>query len=47
MDYLGLKDLSRDFFESCAISFFSLRLLLHTCVQIFDVMGGDKKFFEN
>jgi hypothetical protein len=46
MDYLGLKDSSRDFLDNCAISFFRLRLVLHTCVQTFDVMGEGKIFWE-
>jgi hypothetical protein len=41
-----LKDSSRNFLENCAISFFHLRLVLHACVQIFDVMVG-VKFFGN
>jgi hypothetical protein len=27
--------------------FFHLRLVLYTCVQTFDVVGGDKKKFNN
>jgi hypothetical protein len=43
MDYFGSKDSSRDFTPSCVISFsFRLHLMLHACVQIFDVM--DEKF---
>ena len=44
MDKLGLKDSSRKLVASYAISFvISLYLILHTCVQIFDVieiLGG-------
>ena len=40
MDYLGLKDSSCKLVTSCAISFvISLYLILHTCVQTFDVTG--------
>ena len=40
IDKLGLKDLSRKLVASCAISFvISLYLILHACVQTFDVTG--------
>jgi hypothetical protein len=35
---------SRDFSENCTISFFYLRLVLHACVQTFDVMDEGKNF---
>jgi hypothetical protein len=36
----------RYFSENCAISFFRLRLVLHACVQTFDVIDGGKKFWK-
>ena len=40
MDQLGLKDSSRKLVTSCAISFvISLYLILHACIQTFDVTG--------
>ena len=40
MDWLGLKDSSRKLVVSYAISFvISLYLILHACVQTFDVTG--------
>ena len=39
MDWLDLKDSSGDFQLNCVISFyFRLYLILHACVQRFDVM---------
>jgi hypothetical protein len=35
---IRLKDSSHGFQPNCAISFFRLHLVLHACVQIFDVM---------
>jgi hypothetical protein len=29
------------------VGYYSLRLVDHTCVKTFDVMGGDKKKFKN
>jgi hypothetical protein len=55
MDYFGLKDSSRDFTSNYEISyflplskklFFYLYLMLHACVQIFDVTGNLVKFLE-
>ena len=38
MDYLGLKDSSRQLRANCAISYyFYLHLMLHTCAVRFDV----------
>ena len=37
MEYLGLKDSSRDLQVNCAISFFYLYLILHACAVKFDV----------
>jgi hypothetical protein len=34
---IGSKDSSRGFLTNCVISFFHLYLMLHTCVQTFDV----------
>jgi hypothetical protein len=34
-------------FPNCAISFFHLHLVLHACVQTFDVMGEPKKNLGN
>ena len=44
MEYLGLKDSSRDLQVNCAISFyFRLHLMLHACVTRFDVTGNLEK----
>ncbi len=41
MEQLGLKDSSRNLHVICIISyFFHLYLILHICVQTFDVIGG-------
>ena len=41
MEYLGLKDSSRDSQLNCVISlFFYLHLMFHACVQKFDGMDG-------
>ena len=46
MDYLGLKDSSRDFSMNCAISFFfHLHLILHVCAARFDVTGNLENFW--
>ena len=46
MDYLGLKDSSRQLRANCAISYsFYLHLMLHTCAARFDVTGDLKKFW--
>ena len=46
MDYLGLKDSSRDFSANCAISFFfRLHLVLHACAARFDVTGNLENFW--
>ena len=46
MDYLGLKDSSRDFSMNCAISFFfHLHLILHACAARFDVTGNLENFW--
>ncbi len=37
MTQLGLKDLSRNFLANYVIGFFFLHLILHACVQTFDV----------
>ena len=37
MEQLGLKDSSRNLHTICVISFFRLYLILHVCVQTFDV----------
>ncbi len=40
MEQLGLKDSSRNLHAICVISyFFRLYLVLHTCVQTFDMIG--------
>ncbi len=39
MEQLGLKDSSRKLVAICAISFFSLYLILHAGVHAFDVTG--------
>ena len=45
MDYLGLKDSSRDFSMNCAISFFfHLHLILHACAARFDVTRNLENF---
>ena len=45
MDKLGLKDLSRANQLDCIISYlFQLHLMLHTCVQKFDVTDTVRKF---
>jgi hypothetical protein len=46
MDKLGLKDLSHDLSENCAISFFRLHLVLHACIQRCSFTVEDN-FFEN
>ena len=44
MDYLGLKDSSRQLRVNCAISYsFYLHLMLHTCTVRFDVTENLKK----
>jgi hypothetical protein len=46
MDYLGSKDSSRHLQTNYAISyFFYLHLMLHACVERFDVMGEEKIFW--
>ena len=46
MDKLGLKDLSRANQLDCIISYlFQLHLMLHTCVQKFDVTDTVRNFF--
>jgi hypothetical protein len=41
MDYLGSKDLSRHLQTNYVISYlFYLYLMLHACVERFDVMDG-------
>jgi len=46
MDYLGLKDLSRQLRANCAISYsFYLRLMLHACAARFDVTENLGKFW--
>ncbi len=37
MAELGSKDSSRNLQVNCAIVFFRVHLMFHTCVQIFDV----------
>ena len=45
MDYLGLKDLSRQLRANCAISYsFYLHLMLHACAVRFDVTGNLENF---
>jgi hypothetical protein len=46
MDYLVSKDLSRGFLPNYVISFFRLHLMLYVCVQIFNVTGSLKIFWE-
>ena len=44
---IRLKDSSREFRLNCVISFiFYLYLMLHACVQRFDVTGNFEKFWE-
>ena len=44
MDYLDLKDSARANQLDCIISyFFQLHLILHACVQTFDVTGTREK----
>ena len=45
MAQLGLKNSSRNLHANCVISFFPY-LILHVCVQIFDVMGEKFLFWE-
>jgi hypothetical protein len=46
MDYLGLKDSSRQLQANCAISYsFYLHLMLHACAAIFDVTGNLENFW--
>ena len=46
MDYLGLKDSSRQLRANCAISYsFYLHLMFHACTVKFDVTGNLKKFW--
>ena len=46
MDYLGLKDLSRQLRVNCAISYsFYLYLMLYTCVVRFDVTENFEIFW--
>jgi hypothetical protein len=46
MDYLGLKDLSRQLQANCAISYsFYLHLMLHVCAARFDVTGNLENFW--
>ena len=46
MDYLGLKDSSRQLQVNCAISYsFYLHLMLHACAAIFDVTRNLGKFW--
>ena len=46
IDYLGLKDSSRQLRANCVISYsFYLHLMLHTCAARFDVMGNLKIFW--
>ena len=45
MDYLGLKDSSRQLRTNCAISYsFYLYLMLHACAARFDVTGNFEIF---
>ena len=47
MSQLGLKDSSRNFRQNCVIGFyFRPYLILHACVQTFDVMGEKFLFWE-
>ena len=46
MDYLGLKDSSRQLQTNCVISYsFYLYLMLHACAARFDVTRNLKKFW--
>jgi hypothetical protein len=46
MDYLGLKDSSRQLQANCVISYsFYLHLMLHTCAARFDVTGNLEIFW--
>jgi len=46
MDYLGLKDSSRQLRANCAISYsFYLHLMLHAYAARFDVTGNLEKFW--
>ena len=46
MDYLGLKDSSRQLRINCTISYsFYLHLMLHACAARFDVTGNLEKFW--
>ena len=46
MDYLGLKDSSRQLRANCAISYpFYLHLMLHACAARFDVTGNLENFW--
>ena len=46
MNYLGLKDSSRQLRINCAISYsFYLHLMLHTCAARFDVTENLEKFW--
>jgi hypothetical protein len=46
MDYLGLKDSSRQLQANCAISYsFYLHLMLHACAARFDVTGNLENFW--
>ena len=47
MNYLDLKDTSHHLQLNCAIGYsFKLYLILHACVQKFDVMGNLENFWE-
>ena len=46
MDYLGLKDSSRQLQANCAISYsFYLHLMLHACAARFDMTGNLENFW--
>ena len=46
MDYLGLKDSSRQLQANCAINYsFYLHLMLYACAARFDVMENLKNFW--
>ena len=46
MDYLGLKDSSRQLRAKCAISYsFYLHLMLYACAARFSVTGNLEKFW--
>jgi hypothetical protein len=46
MDYLGLKDSSRQLQANCAISYsFYLHLMLHACAARFDVTENLENFW--